>query len=79
MLFSSPSGLLTHNPLVRGVLSAVMSFGGHAKFVAKELEKLQDPGATQAGSDREHATPSVDPSESAERDALGRVAQAVSA
>ena len=56
-----------------------MSFGGHAKFVAKELEKLQDPGATQAGSDREHATPSVDPSESAERDALGRVAQAVSA
>lgn len=79
MLFSSPSGLLTHNPLIRGVLSAVMSFGGHATFVAKELERLQDPSATEAGGGLEHATPPIDPSESAERDELGRVTQAVSA
>lgn len=57
----------------------MINFNGHAKFVAKELEKIQDSDATDAGSDREHATPPVDPSEVAERDELGRVAQAVSA
>lgn len=77
MLVSARSDPLTYSPLARGVLSALMSFSGHADFVAKELEKMHDSDVTEAGSDREHATPSVDPSESAERDELGRVAQAV--
>jgi hypothetical protein len=55
-----------------------MSFSGHADFVAKELEKIQSD-ATETGSDLEHATPPVGPSESAERDELGLVAQAVCA
>ena len=79
MLFSARSDPLTLGPFARGVLSALMSFDGHANFVAKELEKLQDSDAAEAGSGGEHATSSVDPSESAERDDLGRVAQAVCA
>lgn len=56
-----------------------MSFNGHAKFVAKELEKIQETDAPKGGADSESATPPIDPSEAAERDELGRVAQAVCA
>ncbi|KAF8558320.1 AhpC-TSA-domain-containing protein [Imleria badia] len=70
--------VVDRNGIVKGALNSTMSFSGHAKFVAKELEKLQGSDATDAGSNRD-ATPPVDPSEAAERDELGRVAQAVSA
>lgn len=56
-----------------------MSFSAHAKFVAKELEKMEKSDATEVGRDREHATPPVDPSTVAEREELARVAQAVGA
>lgn len=70
----------THvQPLARGVLNATMNFNAHVKFVTQELEKMQIPDATDAGSDRERATPPVDPSEVAERDELARAAQAVGA
>lgn len=77
-LLSARLDLLTFNPLARGVLNATMNFNAHVKFVTKELEKLGNPGATDAESDGENATlPIVDPSEAAERNELGRAAQAV--
>ena len=56
-----------------------MSFSAHAKFVAKELEKMQKSDAMVAGRSRENSASPVDPSTVAERDELGRVAQAVCA
>lgn len=57
-----------------------MNFNAHVKFVTQELEKMGNPGAIDdAGSDQENTTPPVDPSEAAERNKLGRVAQAVGA
>ncbi|KAG8214717.1 thioredoxin-like protein [Butyriboletus roseoflavus] len=68
--------VIDHKGIIKGVLSATMNFGAHVKFVTQELEKMQIPDATDAGGDRENAIP---PSESAERDGLGRAAQAVCA
>ncbi|KAH0832158.1 thioredoxin-like protein [Lanmaoa asiatica] len=71
--------VIDHKGIIKGALDATMNFGAHVKFVTKELEKMQNPDDTDAGSGRENATPPVDPSELAERDELGRAAQAVGA
>lgn len=65
----------SHVYLSRGVLSSEINFGGHAKFVAKELEKIQKSEVEGHGT----ATPPVDPSIAAERNELSRAAQAVGA
>ncbi|KAN0087697.1 Thioredoxin-like fold [Tylopilus felleus] len=71
--------VIDRHGIVKAALNATMSFNGHAKFVAKELEKIQETDAPKGGADSESATPPIDPSEAAERDELGRVAQAVCA
>lgn len=78
-LSSAGVDILTSNLLPRAALNSVMNFSGHATFVAKELEKLQEPQAgSSATGEQESVTPPVDPSEMAERHELARAAQAVS-
>ncbi|KAG6377229.1 thioredoxin-like protein [Boletus reticuloceps] len=69
--------VIDRNGIVKGVLNASLSFSGHAKFVAKELEKMQDSDATEARVGQESGTPSLNPSEAEERGELARAAQAV--
>ncbi|KAF9236483.1 thioredoxin-like protein [Melanogaster broomeanus] len=74
--------------IVKGVLSATMNFSAHVKFVVKELEKMQNPSHaalkdaandSEGEQDQGDSTSPTNPSEAAEREELGRVAQAVSA
>ncbi|KAI6041379.1 thioredoxin-like protein [Pisolithus marmoratus] len=72
--------------IVRGVLSATMNYSAHAKFVTRELEKIQEsegrgrPGEGTAGQQQQARPPTPgDPPSSPERDELGRVASAVGA
>ncbi|KIM66812.1 hypothetical protein SCLCIDRAFT_1210866 [Scleroderma citrinum Foug A] len=69
--------------VVRSVLSASMNVNAHVKFVIKELEKIQGSGGESAVA-RDEAAPvqgqgQEEPASSAERNELGRVANAVSA
>ncbi|KAI5989057.1 thioredoxin-like protein [Pisolithus albus] len=69
--------------IVRGVLSATMNYSAHAKFVTKELEKMQESQKKTGGEPGEGAAeqqPTAEvPASSPERDELGRAAGAVSA
>ncbi|KIK18337.1 hypothetical protein PISMIDRAFT_684211 [Pisolithus microcarpus 441] len=69
--------------IVRGVLSATMNYSAHAKFVTRELEKMQESQkktGRESGEGAGEPQPSAEvPASSPERDELGRVAGAVSA
>ncbi|KAF9221492.1 AhpC-TSA-domain-containing protein [Gyrodon lividus] len=72
--------------IVRGVLKETMNFSAHVKFAIKELEKMQNRNAPQdttndpgGGQDQENYMSPTDPAERAEREELGRVADAVGA
>ncbi|KAL4073100.1 thioredoxin-like protein [Scleroderma yunnanense] len=75
------------NGVIRGVLSASMSYSAHVKFVIKQLEKIQESKGKSMGTSDEAAaaqrhgqsSSSEESPSSPERDELGRVAQAICA
>ncbi|KAI6123499.1 thioredoxin-like protein [Pisolithus croceorrhizus] len=79
--------VIDNGGIVRGVLSATMNYNAHAKFVTRELEKIQESQKKtgeqlgEGAGEQQQARPVTPeaPASSPERDELGRAANVVSA
>lgn len=55
--------------LYRAVLDATMNFAAHAKFVHKELDKLDAPAATEEPKEEDVATTEAEPASEVQAEA----------